>query len=61
VPIKPENITITVDKDGNYYWNGERVSCEELAARTAALAPNAPKPPDICAVNLSIPDGNAEH
>lgn len=39
---KPANITIAVDKDGNTYWNGERVSCAELSARIAALAPNAP-------------------
>jgi hypothetical protein len=39
---KPANITIAVDKDGNTYWNGERVSCAELSAKVAALTPNAP-------------------
>ena len=39
---KPANVTIAVDKNGNTYWNGERVSCAELSAKVAALAPNAP-------------------
>src|SRR5689334_13147139 len=30
---KPENIVIAVDKDGNFSWNGEQVSCAEVAAR----------------------------
>jgi biopolymer transport protein ExbD len=29
----PEHVTIAVDKEGNFSWNGEPVSCEELERR----------------------------
>ena len=33
----PEHITIAVDKEGNFSWNGEPVSCEEIERRLNAL------------------------
>ena len=38
--VKPENIVIAVDKDGNFYWNDEKVTCAELSAKMAAQAPD---------------------
>ena len=39
-PPSPEGITIAVDKEGNFSWNGEPVSCEEIERRLDALPPN---------------------
>jgi hypothetical protein len=53
--VKPENITIAVDRDGNIYWNDELVSCAELSARFAARAPEGPQI-DFCGpLNREIP------
>jgi biopolymer transport protein ExbD len=42
---KPENINISVDKDGNIYWNQEKVAgLAALRARLAALSGNTPQP-----------------
>jgi biopolymer transport protein ExbD len=44
---KPENFTIAVDRNGNTYLNGKQISCAELSAKLAALAPDMAAP-DIC-------------
>ncbi|MFI4889620.1 MAG: ExbD/TolR family protein [Steroidobacterales bacterium] len=42
---KPENITISVDKDGNLYWNIRKLeSREELVANLRVLARQDPQP-----------------
>ncbi|MGK2742084.1 ExbD/TolR family protein [Tepidicaulis sp. LMO-SS28] len=42
---KPENITIAVDADGNYYWNAARVPDREaLLARMREIAVLEPQP-----------------
>jgi biopolymer transport protein ExbD len=41
---KPENINISVDKDGNVYWNQAFVTQDQLAAFLAAEAPKKPQP-----------------
>jgi len=42
---KPENITISVDKNGDVYWNDKRVpSREELLAHVEAAAVKKPQP-----------------
>ena len=41
------HVTIAVDKLGNYYWNGEPVSCAELELRIAGLTHTRPKK-DVC-------------
>ena len=48
VPVaKAENIVIAVDKDGNFYWNDERVTCAEMSAKMAAMSPQAVDAPKI--------------
>jgi hypothetical protein len=44
---KPENIVISVDKEGNFYWNGELVTGgqEEIFARLTAQ--QGPPPPPL--------------
>ncbi len=41
---KPENIVITVDVDGETYWNNTPVSKDELLANLRAKAPIKPQP-----------------
>lgn len=41
---KPENITIAVDKSGNYYWNDAPVSNEELFNMLKEVAVKVPQP-----------------
>src|SRR3954469_22875003 len=41
---KPENITIAVDKDGNYYWNDAPVTNEELFDMLKNVAVKVPQP-----------------
>jgi biopolymer transport protein ExbD len=42
---KPENIVVTVDTEGLYYWNAELLSSkEELLSRLKAKAPIKPQP-----------------
>jgi biopolymer transport protein ExbD len=42
---KPENITIAVDKEGDIYWNTQKVSgTDDLKARLRAIARVEPQP-----------------
>jgi len=41
---KPENITIAVDKDGNYYWNDTPVTNEQLLDMLKDVAVKVPQP-----------------
>ena len=41
---KPENITLAVDKSGNYYWNDAPVSNEELFDMLKMVAVKVPQP-----------------
>jgi biopolymer transport protein ExbD len=42
---KPENITISVDKDGNIYWNDKRVANQtDLLSNVKAAAVKKPQP-----------------
>jgi len=41
---KPENITIAVDRDGNYYWNDAPVNNEEMFEQLKAAAVQVPQP-----------------
>lgn len=42
---KPENITIAVDADGNYYWNASAVADrEDLFSRITELSAMEPQP-----------------
>jgi biopolymer transport protein ExbD len=41
---KPENITIAVDKEGNYYWNDAPVQNEELLDKLQTAAVRVPQP-----------------
>jgi biopolymer transport protein ExbD len=44
VQTKPENINLSVDKDGTVYWNTIRVDETELATKLAMEAPKQPQP-----------------
>ena len=41
---KPENITIAVDKAGNYYWNDQPVTNEQLLDMLKTEAVKVPQP-----------------
>jgi biopolymer transport protein ExbD len=42
---KPENITIAVDKEGNIFWNTQRVNgTDDLKARLRGIARQDPQP-----------------
>ena len=41
---KPENITIAVDKAGNYYWNDSPVANEQLFEMLKTVAVKVPQP-----------------
>ena len=41
---KPENIRLSVDADGVYYWNDQRVEDAEFANRLTAAAAQEPQP-----------------
>ena len=42
---KPEDINISVDRDGNIYWNEQRVANEDaLVARLKKESPKVPQP-----------------
>ncbi len=41
---KPENITLSVDQKGNYFWNGGFVRPENLANYVATVAAAVPQP-----------------
>jgi biopolymer transport protein ExbD len=41
---KPENITLAVDKAGNYYWNDAPVTNDELLDRLKDVAVKVPQP-----------------
>src|SRR5882757_8116084 len=41
---KPENITLAVDKAGNYYWNDAPVTNDELLAKLKEVAVKVPQP-----------------
>jgi biopolymer transport protein ExbD len=41
---KPENIRLSVDADGVYYWNDQRVDDAEFANRLTAAAAQDPQP-----------------
>jgi biopolymer transport protein ExbD len=63
--VNPDNIVITVDRNGNMYWNGKPVQSEqEILAQLAARA--APQDPGINVITLEVlADGsflwNGEH
>ena len=44
VQDKPENIRLSVDADGVYYWNDQRVEDAEFANRLTAAAAQEPQP-----------------
>jgi biopolymer transport protein ExbD len=41
---KPENITLAVDKSGNYYWNDAPVSNDQLLEMLKTAAVKVPQP-----------------
>jgi biopolymer transport protein ExbD len=41
---KPENIRLSVDADGTYYWNDQRVEDADFASRLTAAAAQDPQP-----------------
>jgi len=41
---KPENVTLAVDKAGNYYWNDAPVSNDELLEMLKVVAVKVPQP-----------------
>ena len=41
---KPENIRLSVDADGTYYWNEQRVEDADFASRLTAAAAQDPQP-----------------
>jgi biopolymer transport protein ExbD len=41
---KPENIVITVDPEGNTYWNATEIPKEEVLKRLQDVAPKKPQP-----------------
>ena len=41
---KPENIRLSVDADGTYFWNDQRVDDADFATRLAAAAAREPQP-----------------
>ncbi len=41
---KPENIRLSVDADGAYFWNDQRVDDADFANRLAAAAAQEPQP-----------------
>jgi biopolymer transport protein ExbD len=41
---KPENINLSVDENGAFWWNTEQISQEELQARINAAATQDPQP-----------------
>jgi biopolymer transport protein ExbD len=41
---KPENITLAVDKEGNYYWNDAPVTNNELLDKLRDVAVKVPQP-----------------
>jgi biopolymer transport protein ExbD len=41
---KPENITIAIDRSGNYYWNDAPVQNEELLTMLQMAAVKVPQP-----------------
>ncbi|QHE76214.1 ExbD/TolR family protein [Hydrogenophaga sp. PBL-H3] len=44
VQDKPENIRLSVNADGAYFWNDQRVEDAEFAARLQAAAAREPQP-----------------
>ncbi len=44
VQDKPENIRLSVDADGVYFWNDQRVEDADFAARLTAAAAQEPQP-----------------
>ena len=41
---KPENVRLSVDADGAYYWNDQRVEDGDFANRLSAMAAQEPQP-----------------
>jgi biopolymer transport protein ExbD len=41
---KPENIRLSVDAEGNYFWNDQRVDDADFATRLTAAAAQEPQP-----------------
>jgi biopolymer transport protein ExbD len=41
---RPDHVDVSITADGAVFWNGERASREELAARLARAAQIAPQP-----------------
>ena len=42
---RPENITIAIDREGNIFWNTQRLSgTDELKQRLRGIAPQEPQP-----------------
>jgi biopolymer transport protein ExbD len=44
VQHKPENIRLSVDADGNYFWNEQRVEDADFSKRLQAAAAQDPQP-----------------
>lgn len=44
VQDKPDNIRLSVDADGAYFWNDQRVEDADFAARLSAAAAQEPQP-----------------
>lgn len=44
VQDKPENIRFSVDADGQYFWNDQRLADGELAGKLSAAAAQDPQP-----------------
>jgi len=42
--IKPETIRLTVDAQGDYYWNEQRISEPEMESRLKAESTRTPQP-----------------
>ena len=44
VQDKPENVRLSVDAQGQYFWNDQRVDDADFAQRLAAVAAQEPQP-----------------
>lgn len=42
--VKPQTITLSVDRDAVIHWNGERIAAGELAERLRGRATESPQP-----------------
>ena len=52
---KPETVRLSVDEQGQYYWNENRVSDQDLPAMLQAEATKSPQPDPVSYTHLTLP------